>query len=295
MDIKQLHCFTTVAKHLNFSEAAKHLAITQSTVSYQIAELERQLDMKLFVRDKHSVKLTTSGTIFAQEVTRILADLNEAVNKAWMAKSGAAGNLQIAFLSSMERVLGDVVKRFAVTHPNINLALNHPSMQALHDGLKDGSVDAGVTFSIGIEPGDPLNYQRLSCEDTAVIMPLDHPLATREHLCLADLKGVPIVAMTRESGFAASDWAMERFAKRGFIPNIVRRTSDLGTLLFMVESGLGVAVLTRQTVEYYSNLKLLARKLEDEDLAVEVMLAWSKHSTNPCLPLFLREFGVRGL
>ena len=104
-----------------------------------------------------------------------------------------------------------------------------------------------------------------------------------------------MVAMTRESGYVASDWAMERFAKRGFIPNIVRRTSDLGTLLFMVESGLGVTVLTRQTVEYYSNLKLLARDLEDDDLAVEVLLAWNRHSTNPSLPIFLREFGVRGL
>jgi len=292
MDIKQLHSFTLVAKYLNFTEAAKYQDLTQSTVSYQIAELERQLDMKLFVRDKHSVRLTTSGIIFAQEVTRILADLNEAVNKAWMAKSGASGSLQIGFLSSMERVLGDVVKRFTVSHPNINLALKHPTMQELHDSLKDGSVDAGVTFSFGVDEGDGVQHYTLCRENTAVIMPLDHALAAQAHLSLADLKGVPIVAMTRESGYVASDWAAERFAKRGFIPNIVRRTSDLGTLLFMIESGLGVAVLTRQTVDFYSNFKLLSRDLEDDDLAVEVILAWNKSNKNPSLPLFLKEFGV---
>ncbi|WP_026938936.1 LysR family transcriptional regulator [Holophaga foetida] len=293
MDIKQLHCFTLVARYLNFSDAAKHLAVNQSTVSYQIAELERQLDMKLFHRDKQGVSLTASGTIFAQEVGRILEDLNEAINKAWMAKSGAAGTLAIGFLSSMERVLGDVVKRFPLTHPNISLSLTQPSMQGLNDGLRDGSLDVGVTFSFGLEPFEGLRQLRLCGENVAVVMPPDHPLATREHLCIADLRDVPMVTMSApDSGSTGATWILERFLKRGFSPNVVRRTSSFETMLFLIESGLGVGFLTRQSALYYSNFKLLARDLEDEDLAVDLVLTWRGDNANPSLPLLLREFGI---
>lgn len=293
MDIKQLQCFSLVARCLNFSEAAKAMGVNQSTVSYQIAELERQLDLKLFLRDKHGVSLTASGTVFAQEVARILEELNEAINRAWMARSGASGALSVGYLSSMERILGDVVKRFPLTHPNISLSFLQPSMQGLNDGLKDGSLDVGVTFSFGLEAFPGLRQLHLGHENVAAIMATDHPLAAREHLSIADLREVPMVIMaTPESGSTGATWILDRFLKRGFSPNVVRRTTSFETMLFLIESGLGIGFLTRQSALYYSNFKLVARDLEDDDLDVDVVLAWKEGNPNPSLPLLLKEFGV---
>nr|WP_320134166.1 LysR family substrate-binding domain-containing protein [uncultured Holophaga sp.] len=213
-----------------------------------------------------------------------------------MARSGVAGSLSLGFLSSMERVLGDVVRRFSVAHPNLSLGLEHPSMQAFNEGIRSGQLDAGVTFSFGLEPFEGLRQHRLCQEEVAAILPIGHPLSERPHLHISDLKGFPMVAMSpSESGTLAHAWISERFQRRGFSPDIVRRTSNFETLLFLIESGLGIGFLTRQSVEYYSHFKLLARPLEDEDLEVDVVLAWRSDNRNPALPLFLREFGIENL
>ena len=61
MELRQLKYFVKTAETLNFSEAAKALSVTQSTLSQQIRQLEQEIDTVLFVRDSHSVQLTESG------------------------------------------------------------------------------------------------------------------------------------------------------------------------------------------------------------------------------------------
>ena len=61
MEIRQLKYFVKTAETLNFSEAAKSLFITQSTLSHQIRQLELELNAQLFQRDSHSVSLTEVG------------------------------------------------------------------------------------------------------------------------------------------------------------------------------------------------------------------------------------------
>ena len=61
MELRQLRYFVKTAETLNFSEAARLLYVTQSTLSQQIRQLEQELDTMLFVRDSHNVTLTESG------------------------------------------------------------------------------------------------------------------------------------------------------------------------------------------------------------------------------------------
>ena len=61
MEIRQLKYFLELAETLNFSEASRELFITQSTLSQQILNLERELDQQLFIRNSHEVVLTEAG------------------------------------------------------------------------------------------------------------------------------------------------------------------------------------------------------------------------------------------
>ena len=61
MELRQLRYFVKAAETLNFSEAAKGLYITQSTLSQQIRQLETELDVQLFQRNSHEVTLTEAG------------------------------------------------------------------------------------------------------------------------------------------------------------------------------------------------------------------------------------------
>lgn len=81
MDIRQLRYFITVAEHLNFTKAANQLYVAQSAISHQIADLEDQVGVKLFIRNKRSVQLTPAGAVFLKEVMEIVEKRQERLKR----------------------------------------------------------------------------------------------------------------------------------------------------------------------------------------------------------------------
>src|SRR4051794_10340008 len=113
MEIRQLRYFISVAEQLNFTEAAKRLFVAQPSVSQQIASLERSMDVKLFIRDKHSVKLTPAGKVFLNDAIEIVNKSEEALKRAKKAAVGEVGQLSVGFLNApVKNFLPDLVKEF---------------------------------------------------------------------------------------------------------------------------------------------------------------------------------------
>ncbi|WP_005037290.1 LysR family transcriptional regulator [Holophaga foetida] len=291
MEIRQLRCFMSVAEHLNFTKAASRVFITQSAISYQIAELEKQLDVKLFIRDKHSVRLTPAGEVFYQDVQRILAELDEAVDKVRMTKSGSLGKLSIGVLAS-EPFLPETINRFNIAHPNIAVTLNRFPIDALNTAMERGEVDIGITISVGLAEMPNYRVHVLAADVLSVVMRNDHPLAQRERLTVTDLKDQPMILINREASSVMSKWFEGFCAKRGFIPNVVRRTSDLETILFQIESGLGISCLSRARVALYPRFNLRCVDFEEPEMAINSVVVWRDNCDNPAVGLFLREMGI---
>nr|WP_320130932.1 LysR family transcriptional regulator [uncultured Holophaga sp.] len=287
MEIRQLRCFMAVAEHLNFTKAASKVFITQSAISYQIAELERQLDVKLFIRDKHSVRLTPAGELFCRDVQRILAELDEAVDRVHKAKSGVLGRLSLGILAS-EKFLPEVLKRFSSAHPDITVNLTRYSLDDLHAALQNREVDIGLTLSVGLPDMPHCGIKVLSADVLSVAMRRDHPLAGRERLWLTDLKEVPMILPARESTSVMSRWFEGACERRGFSPKVVRRTSDVETILLQVESGLGVSCLARTRAELYAQFDLKCVDLADPEMAIDSLVVWRNDTDNPAIPLFLQ-------
>lgn len=95
MELRQLKYFVTTAEKLNFSEAARTLFITQSTLSQQIASLERELDVKLFERNKHKMWLTDMGNALLPSALRILQDANACLDNIQDVKGLYCGEINI--------------------------------------------------------------------------------------------------------------------------------------------------------------------------------------------------------
>src|SRR3954454_21582004 len=98
MDIRPLRYFISVAEHLNFTEASKHLFVAQPAVSQQIAYLEKKMGVKLFHRTKHSVQLTEAGSVFLKDAREILRKLDESIEKARQAEEGLIAFINIGLL-----------------------------------------------------------------------------------------------------------------------------------------------------------------------------------------------------
>lgn len=98
MTIFQIQCFLNVAEYLNFTEAANHLFVAQSSLSRNVSNLEEELGMKLFVRTKKYVRLTSSGAILYEEFSKLMKLGEAAVQKARNAELGENGSIVLGVL-----------------------------------------------------------------------------------------------------------------------------------------------------------------------------------------------------
>ena len=100
MTIFQIQCFLNVAEYLNFTEAANHLFVAQSSLSRNVSNLEEELGMKLFVRTKKYVRLTSSGAILYEEFSKLMKLGEAAVQKARNAELGENGSIVLGVIET---------------------------------------------------------------------------------------------------------------------------------------------------------------------------------------------------
>lgn len=296
MDIRQLNCFIAVAEHLSFTKAANALFLTQSAVSHQISALERQLGAKLFRRDTHSVQLTQAGRLLFDTAARLVKEYNGVVDRIRNIGAGIAGEVTVGFFGAIEKtLLPRYLPRFWNENPEAMVHLRRYNLVELMQAMAERELDIGFTISVAFTPNPAYHTHTLFEGRASVVMPVDHPLASRTTLRFEDLRNVRMVAEGARSSKPALEGLEATFAKRGFSPHIVQWANDVETVLMLVESGAGVAVLSHHMVDFYPSYRVKCIDLEDEDAAVQDLVVWRKDNDNPLVPRFLAALEVPGI
>ena len=289
MEIRQLRYFISVAEHLNFTQAAKRLFVAQPAVSQQIASLEKELGLKLFVRDKHSVQLTPAGKVFLHDAIEMLNRSEEAINKAKKAAIGEVGQLNIGFLyATVKNFLPALVRDFREKYPHVQFSFNHYQTAQIIEKLRKDEVDIAFTLSFRPEDMAEWEHKTLLSQPYGVFMSKSHRLAGRNCIPIIELAHEPLVMLDRKEAPQGYDHLITLFSNHGLIPNITTQTRRIETVLMLVEAGLGVAVLP-QHLGVYANPSLRFIEIEEWQHTVEIVLAWKKTNSNPSIPLFLKE------
>ncbi len=286
--------FLAVADCLSFTKAGQRLHLTQAAVSYQIAALEESTGVKLFKRDSHRVSLTRAGAYLQREMLQVMAHCAEAFAQARRLEEGLAGEITLGYLGGIEKkFIPAFLKRFSHDHPEVAVGFQGHTIPSLMRALEDHSVDIGFTVSVGL--GELPGYAsiRLFSDLPAVLMPPDHPLASRGSLRVEDLAPFDLVAMAAEVSSHTSNWLEELFARHGVRPRIVRTARDPGTLVLLVQAGQGLTLLTRHVAKLYPLAGIHLVDLVDEDARVDSLALWRRDNDNPCIPLFLKSLGIR--
>src|SRR3546814_7594864 len=96
MELRHLRYFVALAEELHFTRAAERLHIEQPPLSRAIKELEDELGVLLFDRDRRGTRLTAAGTVFLQDTRRLFTVLEQARENAKAVAAGSRGSLRIA-------------------------------------------------------------------------------------------------------------------------------------------------------------------------------------------------------
>ncbi|GAC1030108.1 LysR substrate-binding domain-containing protein [Pseudomonas sp. No.21] len=145
-----LQCFEAVARHLSFTRASEELALTQSAVSKQVAQLEEMLQHLLFRRVRRRLQLTPAGSLYLSEVRKILTQV-EMSTHYMLSYGGETEVLRVATPPTFgARWLIPRLKGWRHRHPNVHLDVRN---ELEPDALLQGRADVALFFGQGALPG----------------------------------------------------------------------------------------------------------------------------------------------
>jgi DNA-binding transcriptional LysR family regulator len=282
-ELRQLRYFVAVAEERNLTRAAARLHIAQQSLSQQIRTLESQLGATLFERSTRGVELTAVGAVLLREARPVLAQAERAVEAVRRAARGEQGELRVGFLSTVANYfMPPVVRAFRERHPGVRLHAEDVPIAALVAGLRDGTLDAGLSRPPLV---DDLATEVVLREPVAAVLPEGHPLADRPELTLADLADEPWVLTPRASWPPWHRSYDEDFARAGYGPRVVQRGTTPQGLLALVAAGVGVTRLTFSSRSLRDSGVVFVPLAGDD---AYVVLVWRADALNPALPA-LRE------
>jgi DNA-binding transcriptional LysR family regulator len=279
MELRQLEYFIAVAEEANFTRASERVHISQSGVSAQVRQLERELGVDLFDRSGRSVQLTEVGVAVLPYACAAL-DAVEGARLAVDQLTGfVRGQVTVGMVSGCALpVLAELLAGFHGRYPNLGIALVEAGSDQLVEGVLDGDLDLALIGSAGrATPG----IETVVVVDEALVAVVDggHPLAARRTIAIDGLRDQPLVCLPRGTGVrAALDAAC---AAAGFEPRIVFEASALPMVVQLARLGLGMAIVPTSIAEAQDpGLNIL--RIGRPQIRSRLELAWhSEASSKP--------------
>lgn len=283
-ELSQLRCFVAVAEELHFGRAAARLNMTQPPLSRQIQILERVLDVVLLERSNRTVKLTPAGQSFLAEARRLLKLAESAALLAKRVANGKAGSINIGFTAtSAYSYVPELVAACRRELPDVEVSLKEMVSGDQLKRLDSGEIDIGL-----LRPPIPragLSAFRVTAEPLIAAVNAAHALARAETIAIEHLASEPFIMYAPYEARYFHDLLVELFSRAGLVPNYVQHLAQIHSILAMVHSGVGVALVPEAAV----NLHFSGVALRPVDLPwqrpAELFFVSRDDNDNPLLPI----------
>lgn len=243
--LRQLQVFSAVAEHLSYTAAAEALHLTQPAVFAQVRQLETQIGAPLIERFGRQLAITEAGRLVLQSAASMLAEVAR-LEAGFDALRGLnTGRLDLAVVSTAKYMLPWLIGPFSKAHPGIDIRLTVGNRSELLERFAGHSDDLYVLGSV---PDDIDADHFILAENPIVVLAApDHPLCGQNAIPLADLVHYPMV--TRETGSGTRRAAEAHFAESGLTLSVRYALGANEAVKQAVMAGLGLAVLSRGTVQ----------------------------------------------
>ncbi|WP_251547072.1 LysR family transcriptional regulator [Limosilactobacillus caecicola] len=197
METRVLKYFLEVAKLNNITKAAEKLHITQPTLSRQIMELEKEVGVPLFDREKRQMRLNQAGALFQERAQAILNLLDQTEQQLSTVGHQLSGMINLGMVESVVAdFLMDQVAAFQDQYPNVRFNIFDGDGDTLRGRLDQGLCDLVAL----IEPVEAAKYNYFTLptrERWGLIMRADDPLAKRHQIMAHDLYQLPLIVGRR--------------------------------------------------------------------------------------------------
>jgi DNA-binding transcriptional LysR family regulator len=286
MDLMSLRYFQHVAMYRNFSKAAEHFYIGQSALSRQIANLEKELGVRLFDRDTRNVSLTAAGSVLYDRCDLLLRH-HEMINRALEAtKTGHEGQLAIATVANFGVGFTDFVEQFTEQYPRVRTRIDDIPFDQLSESITCGVYDLAFTLDFEVPTSDMIVQKKIGADHFVAVMRNDYPYTGPEPIPTSELLEQHLIIprhvdppLLRKLRLAASEHGAGQ----------LELAPDTDSAMLRVHLGMGISLIPKRIVSTsFDNSRFRFSELADEDTGFDLVAIYRKDNAQETLKNFLR-------
>jgi DNA-binding transcriptional LysR family regulator len=296
VELRQVETFRAVAEELSFSRAAHRLGYVQSSVSAQVAALEKDLGAPLFDRLGRKIALTDAGRVMLRYSSRLLdltEEAREAVADAGVGSGEVTGTLTVSAPETLLTYrLPRLLALFHERHPKVRLSVRPSAVGRLVGSMRRSVEEGGVNVAFVLD--GPVEVSGLSVEplleeSVSVIVPAAHALASSTMVASVDLSGETVLLPEApESGCAYRGQFERQLGAASVVPAEKMEFQSIEAVKQCVAAGMGVSVMPSVAVSAELEDGKLAALRWQEPFEVLTQMVWHEERwQSPALRAFL--------
>ena len=272
MDIKQVEYFVAIVETGSFSLAAEQLYISQSSFSKQIIALEKELGIKLFDRSARKIALTKAGKVFYKHALKIKENYRSLQAELGEYKN-ATPSLRITAIPVIAQYgITSFVAQFQKAYPNINFTIEERQASTAWPALSQHKYDLAFARDYNFD-SDVFSSFSLMTDKLIVAVSCGHRFARRKSISLAELADENFIMFNQ--GTLMHELSMNACKSAGFEPRVFYTASRATSIIGMVSSNSGVALIMEKVLNYYRRSDVIAIPL-DQTIESKIILAYPK-------------------
>ena len=268
MELHQLRYACAVAETGSFSRAAERCQIAQPSLSQQVLKLEQDLGTKLFDRMGRGIRITEAGRAFLPHARGVLDQVEIARASVAAGKAGLRGSVTLGAIPTVAPyMLPRYTAAFTRRYPDARLRIVEEQTPVLIEGLRDLSLDFAL-LALPLRHKD-LELQPIRTEPLFAALPEDHPLARRDGVSAAELRGEPFVLL--RDGHCFRDLSLAVCGKATVSANMAFESGQFSSILGMVAAGIGLSLVPEMALDRNAGCRYV--RLRDATATRTVVLA----------------------
>lgn len=271
MELKQVEYFLKVVETGSFSAAADELYISQSSLSKQIMALENELGFPLFDRSKRKIVITPAGKTFLPHARNLHSAYQAML--AEVAPYKTAPSLSIIAIPVIAQYkIASHIAQFKQANPEFQLALEEREAAAILPALNNHQFDLAFLRDNYLDK-NVYNAIEVAHDHFQVILSRQHPLAGKPQLFLAQLANENFIMFDKGTG--VHELTVDACRAAGFEPRIFYASLRMESILGLVASNSGIALMMQKIFDYHKHPEVVAIPLQ-ETISSNLVLAWLK-------------------
>ena len=291
---RALRQFIVVAEELHMGRAATRLHISQPPLSQAMMRLEESIGAKLFLRANRAIKLTEAGKVFLDEAHRLLAQEAQAIANTRQASAGLSGTIILGFIGSVSYgLLPDLIAKFRRNHSEIAFDLRELSSGDQLEALEANRIDLGIV-RLPLANATNCDLKIIKRERMIAVLPRDHKLAAARSIRLKDLAQETFMMFPPNRVPSLYAKTVTACHAAGFSPRVALEAWQMPTMVSLVATGVGIALLPAQIREIPHG-GVIYKEIKDpiEALDLEIALAWRRTNTSKLLQRVVDEIPAK--